>query len=98
MENDFPNPSTSQLLTQHISEAALFTDPVFAITACSPAASALFHYNQQDIKGYSISLQVPLLPCNLIMLLNRKRINKATYNPFMKYSIIGPFNKDKLID
>jgi PAS domain-containing protein len=59
MENDFPNQSTSQLLIKHTSEAAIFTDPVFAITACNPAASALFHYNQQDIKGYSISFLVP---------------------------------------
>lgn len=59
MENDFPNQSTSQLLIQHISEAAKFTDPGFAITACHAAASALFIYNQQDIPGQSISFLVP---------------------------------------
>ncbi|MFL5747237.1 MAG: histidine kinase [Niastella sp.] len=59
MENDFPNQSTNQLLIQHISEAALFTDPCFTITACNPAASVLFLYNQQDILGHSISFLVP---------------------------------------
>jgi signal transduction histidine kinase len=59
MENDFPNQSTNQLLIQHISEAAVFTDPDFAITACNPAASALFLYNQQDVLGHSISFLVP---------------------------------------
>jgi len=55
MENDFPNQTTSQLLIQHFSEPAVFTDPGFAITACNPAASALFLYNQQDILGQSIT-------------------------------------------
>lgn len=52
MENDFPNQTTNQLLIHHISEAAVFTD--FAITACNPAAPALFLYNQQNIPGHSI--------------------------------------------
>ena len=56
MENDFPTQSTNQLLIQYISEAAVFTDPRFAIIACNPAASALFLYNQQDVQGHSISL------------------------------------------
>ncbi|AEV97500.1 hypothetical protein A4D02_30630 [Niastella koreensis] len=59
MENDFPNQSTSQLLIQLVGEAAKFTDPGFAITACNAAASALFVYNQQDIPGQSISFLVP---------------------------------------
>lgn len=59
MENDFPNQSTNQLLIQHISEAAVFTDQRFAITACNLAASALFLYNQQDILGHSISFLIP---------------------------------------
>jgi signal transduction histidine kinase len=59
MENDYPNQSTNQLLIQHFSEAAVFTDPDFAITACNPAASALFLYNQRDILGRSISFLVP---------------------------------------
>jgi len=59
MENDFPSQTTNQLLIQHISEAAILTDPFFAITACNPAASALFLYNQQDIVGHLISFLVP---------------------------------------
>jgi signal transduction histidine kinase len=59
MENDSLNPTTNQLLIQHFSEAAVFTDPGFAITACNPAASALFLYNQQDILGHSIAFLVP---------------------------------------
>ena len=59
MEHDSLNPTTNQLLIQHFSEAAVFTDPGFAITACNSAASALFHYNQQDLPGHSISFLVP---------------------------------------
>ncbi|OQP39839.1 hypothetical protein A4H97_16595 [Niastella yeongjuensis] len=55
MENDTPNPTTQQLLIQHISEAALFTGPDFVITACNPAALALFLYNQKDMLGQSLS-------------------------------------------
>jgi len=55
MESDFPNQTTNQLLITPVSEAALFTDPGNATTACNPAAPALFFYNQQDIPGHSPS-------------------------------------------
>jgi hypothetical protein len=58
MENDSPNQTTKQLLIKQISEAAKFTDPDFAVTACNQAALALFLYNQQNILGHSISFLV----------------------------------------
>ena len=58
MENDSPNQTTKQLLIKQISEAAKFTDPDFAVTACNQAALALFLYNQQNIPGHSLSFLV----------------------------------------
>ncbi|MBO9203461.1 MULTISPECIES: hypothetical protein [Niastella] len=58
MENDTPNQTINQLPVQHISKAAVCTHPGFTITACNPATSALFLYNQQDIPGLSISFRV----------------------------------------
>jgi signal transduction histidine kinase len=55
MENGNPNQSTNQVLLQHISEAAVFTDPSFIITACNKAAIELFLYTQQELAGYNIS-------------------------------------------
>jgi PAS domain S-box-containing protein len=55
MENEIPVKTTNQLLVQHISEAALFTDASFVITACNNAAANLFHCTQQDVIGLNIS-------------------------------------------
>jgi PAS domain S-box-containing protein len=55
MENEIPVKSTTQLLIQHISEAAVFTNTGFVITACNNAAASLFSFNQQDLSGLDIS-------------------------------------------
>jgi len=55
MENEIPSKTTNQLLVQHISEAALFTDAGFVITACNKAAANLFQYNQQEVLGFDIT-------------------------------------------
>jgi PAS domain S-box-containing protein len=58
MESDILNKTTNQLLIQHISEAAVFTNPRFAITACNTTASNLFLYNQQELLGLHLSFLV----------------------------------------
>jgi PAS domain S-box-containing protein len=55
MENEIPVKTTNQLLVQHISEAALFTDAGFVITACNKAAANLFQSTQQDLSGLHFS-------------------------------------------
>jgi PAS domain S-box-containing protein len=55
MENEIPVKTTNQLLVQHISEAALFTDAGFVITACNKAAAELFQYKQQEVLGFDIT-------------------------------------------
>jgi PAS domain S-box-containing protein len=55
MENGIPTKSTTQLLIQHISEAAVFTNTGFVITACNTAAATLFNYRQQEITGLDIT-------------------------------------------
>ncbi len=56
MENEQPNQSISQLLIQHISEAAIYTDAHFTIIACNKAATTLFHYNARELTGSNISI------------------------------------------
>lgn len=56
MESDIPNNTTNQLRMQHIFDAAVLTNPGCGTTACHAAVSALFLYNQQDVRGHSISL------------------------------------------
>lgn len=55
MENEIPSTTTNELLVQHISEAALFTDADFVITACNKAAADLFQYKQQEVLGFDIT-------------------------------------------
>lgn len=56
MENANPNQSNSQILIQHISEAAIFTDASFVITAFNKASTELFLYTQQELTGSKISI------------------------------------------
>src|SRR5690348_15610954 len=55
MENEIPVKSTNQLLIQHISEAAVFTNTSFVIMACNNAASALLNFRQQEVIGLDIT-------------------------------------------
>jgi hypothetical protein len=55
MESDTPNNTANQLPVQHISEAAVFTNPGNGIRACHAAAASLFLYNQRDVPDRPIS-------------------------------------------